>query len=398
MGDIFNRGTKNRPNYYCRYLDSDGKRKCRATHQPTKELARRFLTEIEARIARGQIGMPDPTPSERQQQALTVGELFERFLSEYSRPRIRNLAGYRAQARSAYNQRIKPYPIAGMEAAKVRPPQLAALRDALARDGFSAGTINGVLRWLSTAFTWAITAELVPIRNPLTGVERMGEVPLDEHYSLDEVQTLLALPNLPPMVAAALYTGMRKGELFGLSWDCVRFDLGSIEVKRSFKGPPKSGRPRTIPLHPELAPILRAWRQRCPDTPERLVFPVVTASGPRMGVVNDGDDIRLLLQAQGCRHDFRRPWHAFRHTFATLFCESGGAPDALERILGHSSAGNRITANYIHASLDYVARELGKLRLAPPAPAGILQLDAARRRLGSHLDHSGHAAGPLSSL
>ena len=47
---------------------------------------------------------------------------------------------------------------------------------------------------------------------------------------------------------------------------------------------------------------------------------------------------------------------------------------------------------------DYVARELGKLRLAPPAPAGILQLDAARRRLGSHLDHSGHAAGPLSSL
>ena len=59
MGSVNNRGTKDHPNYYCRYVDLDGKRKQVRTKQPTKALAMRFLADIESRVARGEPGIPD---------------------------------------------------------------------------------------------------------------------------------------------------------------------------------------------------------------------------------------------------------------------------------------------------------------------------------------------------
>jgi len=54
MGDVLNRGSRDKPRWYCRFIDADGRRKQRATAQPTRALALRVLTEIEARICRGQ--------------------------------------------------------------------------------------------------------------------------------------------------------------------------------------------------------------------------------------------------------------------------------------------------------------------------------------------------------
>ena len=58
MGDVKNRGSKDRPQWYCRYIDVDGKRKHRPTHQQTKALAMRFVAEVEARVARGLVEFP----------------------------------------------------------------------------------------------------------------------------------------------------------------------------------------------------------------------------------------------------------------------------------------------------------------------------------------------------
>jgi glutamate-5-semialdehyde dehydrogenase len=50
MGDVKNRGSKDRPQWYCRYIDVDGKRKHRPTHQQTKALAMRFVAEVDAAV------------------------------------------------------------------------------------------------------------------------------------------------------------------------------------------------------------------------------------------------------------------------------------------------------------------------------------------------------------
>ncbi len=176
------------------------------------------------------------------------------------------------------------------------------------------------------------------------------------------------------MVATALLTGMRRGELRGLRWSDVRFDLGCIEVKRSFLTTPKSGKARTIPLHPELAPILRAWKARCPQTTDGLCFPVSSRKTYRLARRSYPCEVRATLAAAGIPGDLERPWHAMRHTFATLLAESGASLDAISRILGHSTGGHRITAGYVHTSLKYLAGELEKLRLVPGQPAAVLRI------------------------
>lgn len=131
-----------------------------------------------------------------------------------------------------------------------------------------------------------------------------------DYLSGDEVAKLLAYarghaPDVFPMTATAIYTGMRKGELFGLRWIDVLFDRGSIHVAHSYWKTPKSDKWRPVPLHPALVPILREWQRRC--HPGSLVFPVVPGRGQkaRMGTPDDMLSIDERLQAAGCHVPLR---------------------------------------------------------------------------------------------
>lgn len=73
MGTVINRGTRGKPRWYVIYKDHNGKRRWVASGQPTKALARRFLDQIEARIANGQVGIEDPGEQPR------CAELLERW-------------------------------------------------------------------------------------------------------------------------------------------------------------------------------------------------------------------------------------------------------------------------------------------------------------------------------
>ena len=48
----------------------------------------------------------------------------------------------------------------------------------------------------------------------------------------EEIQTLLGncSDSLRPVVEVALNTGMRRGEIFGLTWDCVNFEHGILTL------------------------------------------------------------------------------------------------------------------------------------------------------------------------
>jgi integrase len=292
MGDVHNRGTKDRPMWYCRYIDTDGKRKHRPTHQPTKALAMRFVAEVEARVARGTSGIPKPNAPEQQARSMTLIGLAQRFLKE-AHPPTKNLERYRAWLRYTLGKHVLPE-LGTLPFASLKAGQVEAFRDRKLADGLSSDEVTKLL-----------------------GHAR-------EHAS-----------DVYPMLATAIYTGMRKGELFGLRWVDVLFERGVIHVAHSYGQTPKSGKWRPVPLHPALAPILRDWKSRCPDG--ALVFPVLPERGARsrMGTADDMLDIDSLLTAAGC-HVPVRPWHAMRHTFASHYVMSGGNLLALQKILGHS--------------------------------------------------------------
>ena len=129
------------------------------------------------------------------------------------------------------------------------------------------------------------------IDDPIAKLER-GERPRPQPRAQrvlgrDEVAQLLACcaERYRPLVATALYTGMRISEPLGLVWDDVDLDDGAMHVRaqlsRAHRGvPPRRVAPKTraaireIPLVPQLAAVLRTHRATAADLRRQAwIFP-----------------------------------------------------------------------------------------------------------------------------
>ncbi len=355
MGDIFKRPT----GWYVRYVDADGRRKARASHQPTRELARRYLVEIEARIARGKVGIPEPAAP-----APTIAELCERFLCEYSRPRIKDLAQYRLHAGKCLRRSL-PY-VGSKSADTLQSADVARLRDSLLRT-HSAASVRASLAYLNTTYSWAVRLKLVP-SNPLHGVERPVAAAGLDYFSREEAARILrcaaerALGGrlldklLSACVHLAVHTGLRKGELLGLRWQDLDPDTQRLTVARSYQAAPKSGKARHLRLPSACVPLLKEWRASCPATREGLVFPVERGTGHSPHALLG---LPKLLKYAGVRVP-AHPWHAMRHTFASHYVMQGGNILALQKILGHSDV--KVTMLYAHLAPDFLGAEMERVR------------------------------------
>lgn len=388
MGAVRNNGTKDAPLWYARYMEN-GRRVEKPTKQPTRALALRYLAEVEARIGRGAVGIPEFTDDDKARRRLTVDDLALRFLGEaegiagHASPRLKDLAEYRRQARSVIEARILPS-LTNRAAASITSADVEKLRDALIADHFAGASVNKTMQVLSKMFTWGRKAKVIDCANPVVGVERPREIMSLDFYDAAEVGRLLArveehAPDLYPMVATAIYCGLRKGEIFGLRWIDVSLDAARLDVNRSYAGLPKGGKPRHLPLHPELVTALRAWRKRCPETEEHLVFPLpgLGKGQWRMGRCQDGLGLAAQLVAAGC-HVPAKPWHALRHTFASHFIMRGGNILTLQKLLGHAKIDHTLV--YAHLAPDFMAVEVARLTFARPNADNVLPIAKGSRR------------------
>jgi integrase len=314
-----------------------------------------MLVEIEARIARGEAGIP-----ERRQTWPTVGELFARFLGEYSRPKLKDPDRYRYVARSILK---KAAPLTKLKTAEIKTTDILRLRDALLRR-HAPGTVGNVLRQLGRVFSWGMTLELCP-HNPCKGVERPTAASTPDFLSKEEVCRLLEAAEkrigTTPMahklyvaIAIAVHTGLRKGELLGLRWTDLDLQTRRLTVARSYRGTPKSGKARHLRLPKELLPVLMAWRPLCPPSPDNAVVPS-GLSASRVGGPECMLGVRELMAAIGLRR-FAHPFHILRHTYASHFVMAGGNLLALQRILGHKDP--KVTMIYAHLAPDFLGDQM----------------------------------------
>lgn len=366
MGDIVRRVRAGRfVGWYIRYKDADGTRRQRASHQPTRELARRYLLAVEGRVARGLVGIPEPAPP-----APTVAALVERFLTEYSRPQIKDPDKYRAYARTALRRALPV--LGGLRADAVTAADLGRLHKELGRR-CAPNSQRLTVSFLKTVLGWAVRTGIIG-HNPLRGVEPPRRQDALEYLSAEQARALLAVTAaraaaggvaerlLYTCVHFAQHTGLRKGELFGLRWPDLDLDTRRLTIARSFATTPKSGKPRHLRLPDAVVPLLTQWQKECPRTAQGLVFPRRFRDGT-WGMVRGTSEVLglpALLAAAGCPK-VARPWHTLRHTFASHYIMQGGSLLALQKILGHSDI--KMTLIYSHLAPDFLGAEMNRLKL-----------------------------------
>jgi len=202
------------------------------------------------------------------------------------------------------------------------------------------------------------------------------------HLTADEIALAVGEKVPEParlLYTVAIYTGMRKGELWGLRWDDVQLagERPEVTVRYSHRGPTKSGRVRRVPLLAPARAALERWKQLCPATPEGLVFP--TAGGCRRQKTDDADWADRKV-CQGKRkgeidagHKTRAGitrrvrFHDLRHTCAShLVMGTWGTTWSLTEVcafLGHSNIS--VTQRYAHLSPDHLHRKAAATAVAP---------------------------------
>jgi hypothetical protein len=156
----------------------------------------------------------------------------------------------------------------------VTEDDIVALINELSGKGLSAWSVHGVLSPLSALFQFAIRRGWAHQGNPVRRLDR-GERPKVDRKSRrilsgDEIGRLLAATpeRYRLAVATAAYTGVRLGELLGLTWADVEFDAGLVHVRKQLGRdgvrvmPKTPGAVRAIVLMPQLEPLLKAHRER----------------------------------------------------------------------------------------------------------------------------------------
>ena len=128
-------------------------------------------------------------------------------------------------------------------------------------------TINREMATLKHALSKAVDWKLLrkTSREELTAIKKYQEPDGRLRYlsgDADAERLLQACePLLRPIVLTAIHTGMRKGELLGLTWDCVDMTYGFIRLKQT-----KNGKARALPFNETLWSLFSGLRTR-PDVP-----------------------------------------------------------------------------------------------------------------------------------
>ncbi|HVY60400.1 MAG TPA: site-specific integrase [Planctomycetota bacterium] len=328
MAALFKRG----PIFWAAYwLNGKKIRVSLATQDERK--AQRALAVLEDRLERGEQETPD--------QVLLLDDFMERYRVHFVNacgPELRP-SRERTWGCDKYSLRclIEFFQRQGLRrVGTVQIRHVEAFRDWRLTTQVSVETVNKAIRVGKAAWGWAGRAGFAH-ENPFKGV-KLVKRPLYDPRTLSpfEVRKLFDTARettVFPIIATAVYAGLRLSELIALEWTDVRFPeddggVGQIRVRCDTTFLAKSRKARVVPLAAELATILRPLRSTA-----GLCFPSPKTGRRRCKSDVAHQTVRCLRRAgieNASLHDLRR-------TFASLLAADGVPATRIRDYLGHCS-------------------------------------------------------------
>lgn len=230
-------------------------------------------------------------------------------------------------------------------------------------DKLGVWALNRAIISLKAWLNWAVKRKYL-FENPLKGFPKYKLLKNPPRYlSYEEVVRLLEASRetpLYPMIATAVYTGIRLGELFNLEWQDFDFEKKMLTIVNKANFQTKSKRFRVIPLTQEFIEILKPYRRN-----SGICFSS-NGNGHKFISTPWREFNKILLKA-----DLNGPkkvgWHTLRHTYASLLIMAGVDLPSLSELLGHADIST--TMIYSHLSKKHLYEAVNKLPSFNPGPA-----------------------------
>ena len=229
------------------------------------------------------------------------------------------------------------------------------LKDIARRENLSRTTLGHIKHFLSGAFRYARRQGVLENPNPMHDVEIPEARPAGEThaYSLEEEAQMLAILPEPTatVVATAVFTGARKGEIRGFTWQ--NYDGPEIRVEksvwRSHVDEPK--RPKSkgaIPVIAQLKLLLDQHWERCGRPHNGFIFSNELGNPMNLEALAV-DVIRPALEKANLAW---HGWHAFRRGLATNLHRLGVSDKVIQQILRHANVSTTMNIYVKMVSVD----------------------------------------------
>ncbi|MDD4169585.1 MAG: tyrosine-type recombinase/integrase [Desulfotomaculaceae bacterium] len=322
--------------------------KCRARRE-----ANRLLTEYALAIEKGQL-----VDSGR----LTFADFVERWIRDYAEGNLAPKTLFRYK--EILENRILPA-MGHLKIEQIRPSHLMEFYANLSEEGIrldgrpgklSDSTILYHHRILSSILKDAVQWQVI-VSNPCERV-KPPKVTKKQAVCYDEEQAAAMLTALEEeelkyraLINLALFTGLRRGELMGLTWADVDFEGGTLEVRQASqylpgqgiftKSPKNESSERLMALPSFLVDLLRQYRKE--QLQERLKVGDLWQDSDRLFVTWDGQPMHpdtvsgwfpKFLERHGLPH---LPFHGIRHTAATMLINQNLPVKNISGRMGHSN-------------------------------------------------------------
>ncbi len=306
--------------------------------------AEAWAREIEAEMDRGVFA------SRKEAENTTLAEALDRYESEISCSK----KGYE----KSLLKKWKAHPLAKRSLASIQGKDIAAYRDSRLKE-VSPNTVRLELALLSHLFTIAVKEwGMAGLVNPVSQI-RKPKLPQgrDRRLHPGELDRICSSSDslvLADLVRFAVETGMRRGELSGMTWETVDIKKRTVTLPET-----KNGEKRIVPLSTEAVRILSGLARRLdgkvwgmkPDSITQAFLRVFDRA--RKGYEKECEE-KGVTPDPAFLVDLT--FHDLRHEATSRFFEKGLNPMQVAAITGHKTL--QMLKRYTHLKAEDLAELL----------------------------------------
>lgn len=371
-GRVLRKGESQRKDltYMYRYKDLDGVR--RSIYAKTLNDLRKKEVEINEDLKLG-IYTND----------ITLNQLFDRYLEQKTKIKDRTKHKYKTE----YDRWVGSKWIGRRQIKSIVKSDISKFYKELSDEGYSNGTIKCIHKYICGSLEMAFEDDMIRKNCSVKCIEPYMDINIRTPMTKEETRKFLETAenanfgkNYLLAFKLMLLTGMRVGEITGMTWNDVNLKERYINVDHQFVLGDKNSRTtyhidstktengvRKVPISDDLYELLKELKQKTYFDAYKFNasvdgykgFVIHTRTGLPVLTARLNEYSKRIEELYNSTHEDSLPritCHTCRHTFCTRLAEMKISPHALQKIAGHGSY-NTTARVYISVEDDFVNDE-----------------------------------------